>query len=477
MNSDWLPHLKDCVPSTISGDRLSIYSIALEGWRRGLTLKFYGHRMKRKNKLIIRYSLTDDSKEVNFSYSTGPDVTQEARKICSSKMLTKEQLDSANVPTPSGRRFEKEVDIEQIIDYANSVGFPVVIKPSAGKMGNGVVPNIQNGEELKQAVYRVREVLGYNRIILEKHIVGDEYRVYVIGEQVIAAMNRIPANVKGNGKDTIRDLIKNKNSLRKSIPSVRRRPIKIDYETKRSIKQSGYKLDSILEKDKILYLKKTSNISAGGDPVDSTDVLPNHIKEIAINAVKAIPGLSEGGVDLIYDEKTNEGNVIEVNTNVGIGGHLFPLRGKARDIPKALIDYYFPETQSKVVNEYLGNIYFDFTKVTTLIRDGVLNEFTLPSLNYQTFIGKKFDVYGNVQGVNFRNWVKRNANFLGLSGTVKNMSDGSVEVIAFGCDKNINELKELFFTGTPRKVNVDEIKEYDWKEPTELGFSILENVN
>ena len=47
-------------------------------------------------------------------------------------------------------------------------------------------------------------------------------------------------------------------------------------------------------------------------------------------------------------------------------------------------------------------------------------------------IGRRFIVRGRVQGVGFRYFAIRAARGLGIVGTVRNMSDGSVEVIAEG---------------------------------------------
>lgn len=370
----WLQHLENSVPSTVSGDRLSIYSIALEGWRRGLKLKFYNVNYRQKS--IIRYSLLDENKEIKFAYSTGPDVTKEAKKISGSKTLTKEYLEKSGVPVPKGRKFNDNITSDEIINYVSkTLKFPIVLKPSNGKMGRGVIANITDASELEKALITVREDLGYKSVIAEEYIPGEEYRIYVIDGKVIAAMNRIPANVVGNGKNTIKELISMKNKLKREIASVRGRAIKIDEEVIRNIKKYNYTLNSIPKENEEVLLRKNSNISSGGDPVDVTDDLSDSLKDVAIKAVDAIPGLIECGVDLIVDSRNGVGKVIELNTSVGLAGHLFPFQGKARDIPKAIIDYYFPNT-SRITDA----LYFDFTKVTSSLKEGTVSEVILPTL-------------------------------------------------------------------------------------------------
>src|SRR5699024_9709724 len=108
----------------------------------------------------------------------------------------------------------------------------------------------------------------------------------------------------------------------------------------------GYSLYSVLNQNEQLYLNDLSNVSLGGEPVDYTEYLTQSQRDIAINATKAIPGLAQCGVDMMIRDDTEEGLIIELNSSPGIGSHLFPVKGKARDIPKFIIDHYFPGTKN-----------------------------------------------------------------------------------------------------------------------------------
>lgn len=468
-NKEWLPHLENSVPETVSGDRLSIYAIALEGWRRGLTVKFYN--VKYRKKAIVRYSLSDGEKEVKFAYSTGPDVTKEAKRICGNKVLTKEYLEKANVPVPQGKKFSENTSNNEIIKYVSeNINYPVVVKPSSGKMGRGVIANISDETELKNALNVVRNEFGYKSVIIEEFIPGEEYRIYVIDGKAIAAMNRIPANIIGNGKNTIKELIKIKNKLRKQIPSVRGRSIKIDQEVLRNLEKYNYTLDSIPEKGERILLRKNSNVSSGGDPIDVTDILPAEVKKVAENAAKSVPGLVECGVDLIVDSRTNEGKVIELNTSVGLAGHLFPLEGKARDIPKALVDYYFPD--STRIN---SKLYFDFTKITQLLNSGTVTEVVLPVIQNKPLVVKGLEVGGKVQKVGYRRWVQRRALFYDLNGFIENKQNGKVHIVVAGTEDNIKMFEDLIASDAPRRARVDTIKSFEWDEPIEAGLQIINN--
>src|SRR5699024_6867056 len=109
----------------------------------------------------------------------------------------------------------------------------------------------------------------------------------------------------------------------------------------------------------IIYLSDISNISIGGDPIDVYDELSVDGKEIAVQALQAIPGLVQGAVDLIVhedEEGEEKAYVIELNPASQLGGILFPIKGKSRDVPAAIIDYYFPET--KDINIEKDKMYF-----------------------------------------------------------------------------------------------------------------------
>lgn len=63
-------------------------------------------------------------------------------------------------------------------------------------------------------------------------------------------------------------------------------------------------------------------------------------------------------------------------------------------------------------------------------------------------------VRGRVQGVGFRDFVERRASALGLCGTVRNQPDGTLEVVAEGERRQIDDLLRELQQG-PRLAHVD----------------------
>lgn len=81
-------------------------------------------------------------------------------------------------------------------------------------------------------------------------------------------------------------------------------------------------------------------------------------------------------------------------------------------------------------------------------------------------------IKGRVQGVCFRAFVEDNASSLGVSGWVKNLPDGSVEVTAEGEEDKLKKLESLCNKG-PSRANVISV-DSDWeeKEGNLQGFRI-----
>lgn len=81
-------------------------------------------------------------------------------------------------------------------------------------------------------------------------------------------------------------------------------------------------------------------------------------------------------------------------------------------------------------------------------------------------------ILGDVQGVFFRAFVRREAASLGLKGYVRNLADGSVEVVAEGHEEKLNELVKLCRKG-PDGATVSEIKIGKIKDQGFSSFKII----
>ncbi|MDA8016492.1 MAG: acylphosphatase [Thermoanaerobaculia bacterium] len=69
----------------------------------------------------------------------------------------------------------------------------------------------------------------------------------------------------------------------------------------------------------------------------------------------------------------------------------------------------------------------------------------------------RFMVEGRVQGVSFRFYTRENADRLDLVGYVRNLSDGRLEVVAYGTEKHLDGLEKKLHKG-PRMARIESIE-------------------
>ncbi len=470
---EWLPHLKDAFPPDAKRNRTSLYTIALEGWRRGLHLKFYSARDydERQN---IRYSLSNETKTHYFNGSSGDFNSEQAFAICDNKALTAEYLEAQKVPIPKGFMFKEDAGIDEILNYVEKIQYPIVVKPTDGSGGAGVFANINSKKDLVKAVNFIREKQNFKEIIIQQHVFGEEVRVYVLDNKVLAAANRLPANVLGDGEQTVVQLVRNKNELRKSIPHLHYRPIKIDLGVRQLVEAEGYTLDSVLPKGERLYLKKISNISTGGDPVDITNELTQEQREIAVNATKAIPGLTHSGVDIIINQETGKTVVLEVNTRPGIGSHLFPVEGTAVDIPEKVIDYYFPES----INIKRANEYFSLQIAFDSLQSNSLEKVEISPAPRNELVAKLYIINSDLEATVFYSHIKKYIIERNIHGEIQQTNSSEV-LHLIAAHENINELEALYSFLEKRKdmLQIKKIKEELYNKPIKIGFEVIDGLS
>lgn len=390
----------------IKGANLDAYLLALEGWRRGLCLKWYLD-LSNVTDLTINeieplgnsFSLSSTTKKHFFHRSRGDKVANDAMAIGMNRRKAKEKLCKSRVPVPEGKSFNSRATVEEIVGYGLMLGFPLVVKPTICTLGVGSSTNITTENKLRESVEHIRKI-GCEEVIVERHIHGDSYSLYVIGEKVVGATQQKPANIIGDGINDIENLIAKKNEQRRKNPYLKTKLIEIDEGLKLFIRKGNYTLKSIPAKDERVYLNKIANISAGGDPLEKMDMLTPQIKETAVNALKSIPGLNHGGIDILICD--NGCTVINVDPTADISMHAFPIIGKPVNISKFIIDYYFSET----ISSKKQRVYFNYEKISRLINQGTVQEFLVSNAPANILYAKRYIVSGKVQKVGYRRVIK-----------------------------------------------------------------------
>lgn len=264
-------------------------------------------------------------------------------EIADDKESTKRLLSSMGIPVPEGLSVQSKYEA---IKAAETIGYPVVVKPLVGNHGRGITINIASKEELLMAFHIASGIC--ETILVEKYLEGFDYRILVIDGKFVAAALREPAFVVGNGKDNIKELIEkiNKEPERGVGHEKNLTQITFDYMTERLLAVQELTLKSILEDGRKIYVKSTANLSAGGIAEDVTENV-HPLNQLMAERISRIIGLNVIGIDIIADSlekplQRDFSGVVEVNAAPGFRMHLNPTQGTPRNISAYVIDMLFP---------------------------------------------------------------------------------------------------------------------------------------
>ncbi|QCW99070.1 cyanophycin synthetase [Aggregatimonas sangjinii] len=265
-------------------------------------------------------------------------------ELACDKEDTKHLLEQAEVEVPRGDIISRESSLESACKY---VGYPLVIKPIDGNHGRGITVDIQDYEHALEAFHAAREVS--RRVIVEKYITGEDYRILVINNMLVAAAKRTPAHVVGDGKLTIEELVfeVNKDPRRGYGHEKELTAITINDLTKTIIADAGYTLQSVLKEGERLILKDTANLSTGGTAEDVTDIV--HPANVSMcERISKIIDLDICGIDIMTSDISKPlsetgGAVLEVNAGPGFRMHLAPTTGLPRNVAAPVVDKLFPK--------------------------------------------------------------------------------------------------------------------------------------
>ncbi len=273
-------------------------------------------------------------------------------------------LSACGFPTPKGANF---LQWENIVEEAKELGFPVVLKPVSGHKGQGVTTNIESFEDLRQAYDRIIEHhqetgTESNGIIIEQQIYGNDHRLLAIGGKFVAALEREPAFVIGNGRDTIETLIHHENHNNPNRSDNLRAPlavIKIDDDMKNFLALQNLDLQSVISSGQKIFLRRVANVSAGGLSKNVTEKMhPDNVQ--LVENIASFFRLTAMGIDVITDDISKSwqaGNfgIIEINAGPGIYMHLAPAVGNPIDVPAIIMQHFFPTVKASRIPIIVGN--------------------------------------------------------------------------------------------------------------------------
>ncbi|CCM78492.1 Mur ligase family protein [Rhizobium mesoamericanum] len=178
---------------------------------------------------------------------------------------------------------------------------------------------------------------------------GADHRILVVGGKLVAAAKRVPAQVTGDGRSTIRELIEqvNRDPRRGEGHEAALTKIVVDDCLLHFIARSDLSLSSVPARNEPVVLLPTANLSTGGIAVDCTDLVHPDNALIACRAAQIV-GLDIAGIDFIAPDIGRSvletgGGIIEVNAGPGFRMHLYPSQGRTRNVAKPVLDLLYPQ--------------------------------------------------------------------------------------------------------------------------------------
>ncbi|SDZ29514.1 cyanophycin synthetase [Micromonospora pattaloongensis] len=296
----------------------------------GLSLLRLGHGRRRR---LTWAAMTDQTPAIGVD-------------LAGDKELTRRLLDQAGVPVPAGGAADT---VEGALALFAEIGAPVVLKPRDGRQGR----NVHVGLSDEAAVRAAFDVTG-GAVVVERQLGGRDYRVLVVGDEVVAAAEQTPAHVVGDGTSTVAALVDaaNTDPRRGAGHSRFLSRLRLDDTAGALLAAQDLHPGAVPRPGRVVWLRHSGNLSTGGTSRDVTDQVHPDVARMCRRAARII-GLDIAGIDLRLPDiaapvppagaRDTDGGVIEVNAVPGLRMHLAPCAGPARDVGAAIVDALFPD--------------------------------------------------------------------------------------------------------------------------------------
>ncbi|HEX8630372.1 MAG TPA: cyanophycin synthetase [Catenuloplanes sp.] len=266
--------------------------------------------------------------------------------IAADKEVTRRLLADAGVPVPPGGAAKT---VQEALDLLTILGPPVVVKPRHGRQGEHVYLDLGSADEVRAAF-----TAAGGEVVVERQLPGRDYRLLVVGGRVVAAAERIPAHVVGDGTSTVAELLALVNADPRRGAGYDRvlTRLHIDDLARAALDRQGCTLDTVAALAQTVWLRDNANLSTGGTSRDVTDRMHRDVADLCVRVANLV-GLDIAGIDLRLPDiaaplppstgaQTVTAGVIELNAAPGLRMHLAPDQGRRHDVGEAIVQALFP---------------------------------------------------------------------------------------------------------------------------------------
>lgn len=252
-----------------------------------------------QNNLILT---RPDGVTVRVASSTPPTTSVYALRLADNKIMSYELLRDLGVAQPETVAARTAEEVQPMIEKYGAVA----IKPIDGAHGNGVTVRVQDLAQAKAAIEKAVEASPEMQLaIVQPQLPVDELeqRVICIDYQFVVAIARIPAQVTGDGRRTIAELIEYENATIRTEP-YQGELAYIDLEAAERF--LGEKMSSIPAAGERVRVVASCNVGQGGTAEDCSAKFSAERRELAEKIARAAQ-LPVVGIDYYGDQ------VIEIN--------------------------------------------------------------------------------------------------------------------------------------------------------------------
>lgn len=251
---------------------------------------------------------------------------------CDDKRLTRRVLQAAELRVPAQAVAVDDEEDEAFLQTHKHI----VVKPARGEQGKGITVDVTDAAAMRRAIALARTIS--DPVLLEQMVEGEDLRIIVIGQEVVAAAVRQPATITGAEGRTIKNLLKRYNRRRRAATGGES-AVPLDEDTRRCIRESGLAMDDVLPEGQPLRVRKTANLHTGGTIHDVTEALHEDLAAAAVRAARALD-IPVVGLDFIVPDVSQPDYVIiEANERPGLANH------EPQPTAERFVELLFPQTR------------------------------------------------------------------------------------------------------------------------------------
>lgn len=255
------------------------------------------------------------------------------------KDLTDKLLCAHGLPTPKTECFyNKSYKKSEAKKQLSQLKYPIILKNARGSNSRGIFPFIGNLADAEEVL--AEKLPHYRSMVGQEMVEGKEFRILILDEKVIGALEMIPPYALGDGVSTIGKIIK-----RKQKDTERR--TEFDEKLEQILKEQNVTLQSVMQKNEIAFIKKNSCLAEGGETKDVTDIVHSSVEEVCVKAAKVV-GKHLVGIDVMCEDISRDiteqsFHIIEINGKPDLYIHYNPTIGKTRNVVEEIVKFMIKE--------------------------------------------------------------------------------------------------------------------------------------